>query len=436
MKSTKIIGALLTAVTAAALLSSCAAGSSSNSKTELTFWDGNAIPERTVVWKQIISDFEKVNPDITVKYVGLPQDTGEQKFNNAIATHSAPDLGVLPRGNVPNYYAQNALVPLDKYLKDSSVSDQIRTNFLDTTRGYVSDGKLYALPTHYVPDILWYRPQLFEAAGVTPPATWDEFYSAASALTNSKKGEYGFTMRGGAGAPYQLLPDLYTASGVTSFFNSSGKSTLNDPKNIAALERFVSLYGKNTPSADVTNGYPEMQAEFQGGKVAMMQHNLGSYPTLIQTFNDSQIKALPLPKSKDGAPSVIVPSAFLPSMGIFKSSSHQDAAWKFLEFTLQTKNDSKLAEQAGGIPANKDVQVAGWSPAQPAVDVALKLFNDPKTVFVSAPVYLPDWASIMDTKIDPLFQKVLLGKASAKDLMNTWAKLIDDAQASYKARQH
>lgn len=434
MKSKKIIGATLAVTTLAALLTSCAGGDGAgdSGSTTLTFWDGNAIPERTEVWKSIIADFEETNPDISIDYVGLPQDSSGQKFDNAIATGSAPDIGVVPRGDVASYQAQGGLTPLDDYLADSDLADQITPDYLDQTRAASTDGKLYALPTHALVDTIWYRPELFDAAGVTPPDTWDEFYDAAAAITDASAGRFGFTIRGGEGGGYQLLADLYSASGIDEFFDKDGKSTLNDPKNRDALEKLIALYGKDTPEADVTNPYPQMLAQFQGGQIAMMQHNIGSYPTLMKTFDDSQVKALPLPRPAAGEGHVAV-SGLLPSIAIY-DPEHADASWKFLEFVMQADNDSALAETAAGIPANIEAQSADWVQVQPAIQMGLGLINDPETVTVVAPTYLPEWAGIIKTDVEPLFQKVLLGEAEPAELLDTWAGLIDEAQAKYEER--
>lgn len=432
MKSTKIIAAALTAATLTAALTSCSGGDADGATT-LTFWDGNAIPERTEVWNSIIADFESENPSIKIDYVGLPQDSSGQKFDNAVATGSSPDIGVVPRGDVATYQAQGALVPLDDYLASSTLADQIMPTYLDQTRAAALDGKLYALPTHALLDTIWYRPALFEEGGVTPPDTWDEFFSAAQELSEPSAGEFGFTIRGGEGGGYQLLADIYAASGIEEFFGADGTTTLNDPKNVAALEKIVALYGTATPTADVTNPYPQMLAQFQGGDIAMMQHNIGSYPTMMKTFDDTQVKALPLPRPSTEAGRVTV-TTLLPSVAIY-NSENADASWKFLEFILQAENDSELAQTAAGIPTNTEAQDAEWVQTQPAIQMALGVVNDPETIVVQAPTYLPQYAGIIKTEVEPLLQKVLLGDATAVELLDHWAELIDDAQSKYVERQ-
>ena len=61
----------------------------------------------------------------------------------------------------------------------------------DSPEGFLAagtvNGELYALPAKYNnKGTMWYRPDLFEAAGVTPPKTWDEFKAALETLKDEK----------------------------------------------------------------------------------------------------------------------------------------------------------------------------------------------------------------------------------------------------------
>ena len=41
-------------------------------KVKVVFWDDNTGPQRTPIWEELITRFEKENPTIDVEYVGLP----------------------------------------------------------------------------------------------------------------------------------------------------------------------------------------------------------------------------------------------------------------------------------------------------------------------------------------------------------------------------
>jgi len=45
-------------------------------------------------------------------------------------------------------------------------------------------------------------------------------------------------IRGGAGSIFQLLAEAYAYSGIDEFFDASGSSTVNDPKNVELVKKY------------------------------------------------------------------------------------------------------------------------------------------------------------------------------------------------------
>lgn len=68
-------------------------GDEGSGKGSITFWDNNG-GVRTDIWKQIIADFEKKNPDIKVKYVGIPAASAQSKYDTAIQGGGCPTSAV------------------------------------------------------------------------------------------------------------------------------------------------------------------------------------------------------------------------------------------------------------------------------------------------------------------------------------------------------
>jgi multiple sugar transport system substrate-binding protein len=58
--------------------------------------------------------------------------------------------------------------------------------------------------------------------------------------------------------------------------------------------------------------------------------------------------------------------------------------------------------------------------------------SDGSTTIVQLPYYLPDWNTISKADNEPNFQKVLLGKMSVKDFLDTVADQLNKAQADWK----
>jgi multiple sugar transport system substrate-binding protein len=417
----------------AAALAGCggSSGGAAAGKVTITFWDDNGGPARTPIYRHLIAQFERQNPDITVNYVGIPIDSVQQKYDTAIAGGAPPDVGGATTSFLSDLIGQSALAPLDGQLASSSLNGKLVKSFTDAVRQTAPDGKLYEIPAAANMDVLWYRADWFRQAGLTPPRTWDQFISDAGKLTDKGKNRYGYTLRGGSGAIFQLLADMYSYSGVNSFFTGNGTSTIDDPRNVAAIAKIASLYGKDTPKADVDNGYPQMVAEFDGGSAAMMHHNLGSYTDHVKALGGPNVAAVPLPMGAAGHYTVV--DNPVDGFVIFKSSAHQSADWKFVQFLVSKQSNSYWNQMAGEIPANTGASTDAWAQREAPIKMTSEVLSDPATTTIEPPYYLPQFSSITKTDMAPLFQKVLLGQLSAQAFATRFALEMTKAQQDWRA---
>ncbi|SHN02216.1 ABC transporter substrate-binding protein [Actinacidiphila paucisporea] len=404
-------------------------GGEGSGKGKIVFWDNNG-GVRTDAWKQIIAAFEKKYPDIQVEYVGIPIADVQKKYDTAIAGGGLPDVGGVGTAYLANMVAQNALEPLSDRIGKSGLKGRLVTGMVTGVQAAGGRGKeMYELPTSANQGTLWYRTDLFGAAGLQPPTTWSAFYQAASTLTDASKNKFGFTIRGGKGSIAQALEMMYAQSGIDDFWNGD-KTTVNDPRNVAALEKYVGLYKKSTPEADLNNDFVNMVAEFDHGDVGMLQHNLGSYNDHVKAFGKDKVDGIPLPPSQDGGVRTIVSNP-VDGLGLFKSGKNKAAAWKFIEFAASEPMNSLWSQAAGAVPANTGAEQEQWINDARPTKAAMESLNDPKTKIVQFPYYLPDWNTITKADTEPDFQKVLLGKMTAKDFADELAGKLNDAQADF-----
>ncbi|MFI7400160.1 ABC transporter substrate-binding protein [Streptomyces sp. NPDC049541] len=403
-------------------------GNEGSGKGEITFWDNNG-GVRTDIWKQIIADFEKKNPDIKVNYVGIPAASAQSKYDTAIQGGGLPDVGGVGTAMLAEVAVQGALEPLDGRLAKSSLNGKLSQNLLESSKAAGGGDKLYQIPTSSNNGTLWYRTDLFKKAGLDAPTTWSKFYEAADKLTDKSKNQFGFTIRGGEGSIAPALDASYSQSGITSFWNGD-KTTVNDPKNIAALEKYVALYKKDTPSADVNNDFTKMVAQWDSGTIGMLSHNLGSYQDHLKALGADKFRGLPNPTQDNGTRVQI--SNPVDGLSVFKSSKNKSAAWKFVEFAVSHEENSKFNQSAGQIPANTEAAQDAWIQKAEPTKLAAAALNGADTKIVQLPYYLPDWNTISKADNEPNFQKVLLGKMTAKAFLDTLADQLNKAQTDWK----
>ncbi|MFF2326127.1 MULTISPECIES: ABC transporter substrate-binding protein [unclassified Streptomyces] len=409
--------------------SGSSSGEEGSGKGEITFWDNNGGP-RTAVWTEIIKDFEEKYPDIKVTYVPIPIADVQSKYDTAIAGGGLPDVGGVGTAYLSNIVAQEALEPVGDRIKGSALNGKLVESMVASVKDAGGRGdEMYTVPTSANNGALWYRTDLFEAAGLKAPATWADFYTAAEKLTDVKNNKFGYTIRGGAGSIAQAIDAAYGQSGITEFWNGD-KTTLNDPKNVAALEKYAALYKKTTPAADVNNDFTKMVAQWDSGTIGMLSHNLGSYQDHLKALGKDKFAGIPNPIGDSGTRVQV--SNPVDGLGLFKSSKNKTAAWKFIEFAASHESNSKWNESAGAIPANTEAAKDPWISAAAPTELAAKSLTDGSTEIVQLPYYLPDWNNISKADNEPEFQKVLLGKTTAKAFLDKMAEELNKAQAEWK----
>src|SRR5918997_4739391 len=144
--------------------------------------------------KKLAADFKKLHPNITIKFMNVPADSATQKLTTQVAGGNPPDTVFVDSGAVQDFAARKAFVNLDGYIAGSQAVklDDYIAGFKQTA---TYQNRMFALPYDGETTGLFYRTDLFQAAGITgPPKTWDELQTAAEKLTNPSKKQYGYIL--------------------------------------------------------------------------------------------------------------------------------------------------------------------------------------------------------------------------------------------------
>jgi len=145
-------------------------------------WTG----EEAQSFQAVLDGFRAKYPNVTVSY-----DAAGDELPTVLATAvqggNPPDLAAVPQpGLVSDFYDQGALIPLD------FAEQEIRDNF---TPGAVDiatfDGQVYGFLFKAAnKSTVWYNVGLYDAAGVRPAETFDEFLRNARTLKASGTSAY------------------------------------------------------------------------------------------------------------------------------------------------------------------------------------------------------------------------------------------------------
>ena len=133
------------------------------------------------------------------------------------------------------------------------------------------DGELIGLPVRGHVQLLFYRADLLEAAGVTPPQTWQEMVTAAKAIQSS-------TDAAGIALPYGKLNgqnlmvwmNLLWGKGG-DLFDADGNPIFNSDAGIAATETYVSYINEEiVPAGSAVFVEQDAVNSFKQGNSAML----------------------------------------------------------------------------------------------------------------------------------------------------------------------
>jgi multiple sugar transport system substrate-binding protein len=170
-------------------------------------------------------------------------------------------------------YAENGYsVDLTDWVKRDAAEldlDDIYPVVLSSLGQY--DGKYVAFPFAAYANILAYRKDLYDAAGLKAPTTMEELVENAKKLTDPSKNQYGFVANGQKGAAVAQDWMQYNTQMGGSILGADGKPALNSEANIKSLAVYKELFKDTAPPGAVEYDWGGREESFRQGLAAQMQ---------------------------------------------------------------------------------------------------------------------------------------------------------------------
>jgi multiple sugar transport system substrate-binding protein len=386
---------------AAALAAPLASPALAQAPTAVRWWYHFDNPQHSPA--ELVAKFEAENPGIKVQAESIPWGGGndyQTRLFAALVAGNAPDCAMVRLSWHARLQLMKALEPLDTFVAGWPGRTDIADNIWKINRG--ADGKQYYLPLQYVVLYLYYRPDLFAKAGIKPPANFEEFRSAAKALT--KDDVSGFGLRGGAGGFDHWGP--FVLGGGASF----EKGGMVTDKALAANRWFVELATKDkvVPASAPTDSFRQIIDAFKAGRTAMTIHHVGSANEIVGVLGDN-VSAVPVPRSSEGKGWTYFGDE---SNAVFAASKAKEAAFRWCAFLSTAENNIMLTKFTGQLPIATSA-AANWT-------LHPKRFVDASIESLTIAASLPDSPKTPDFigRIWPTnMQRALLGQIQPDDMM-------------------
>lgn len=306
-----------------------------------------------------VADFQKLT-GITVSLSVLPEQQARQKlaidfasggrtvdvFDSSLSVEKA-------RFSQAGWYE-----PLNKYMVPATLEPNYSFgDFFASARKAVTtpDGVVIGLPWKADVQVLYYRKDLFDQAGLKPPTTLAELDADAAKLNVPGK-MYGFAARGLKNAnAYTFAFPLQAFRG--KWVDSKGNASVNSPEAVKALDWYTGMLKKYAPPSVVSYNWSEVLGLFQQGQLAIFNDGIGFAVQL-----EDKTKSLVAGKVGYAVlPGKLAPATFN-ALAMSSRSANKDAAFLFMQWATSRAFDKMIVEQGVTSPRQSSWTSASNNP--------------------------------------------------------------------------
>ncbi|MEA5581017.1 ABC transporter substrate-binding protein [Nodularia harveyana UHCC-0300] len=381
----------------------------------LTLWQGINPPANRDVFQKLVDKFNQTHPDIQVESIFAGAlDQQLPKILAAVVGNVPPDILTFYPQLTGKFVELDAIRPLEDWLDKLPLKSEVSPNLLQE---FTLEDHLWSVPLYTSNLGIFYRPQLFQKAGITQtPKTWSELREVAKKLTidkdgNGKPEQYGILLPLGKGewTVFNWFPFLWSAGGEIVTDN---RPNLTTEAAVTALQFWQDLITDGSAKLSAPErGYEE--DDFIAGRVAMQI--TGPWTYIMKSDVDYQV--FPMPGNVTEATAIGDGNLYL----MKTTPAREEAALKFLEFVLSEEFQTEWSIGTGFLPVNlKSIASPAFQQLIQEKPV-LKVFLDQMPVARGRPI-IAGYSSLSDS-LGRAIEATLLGESPEKALQTAQNRL-------------
>lgn len=342
-------------------------------------WFGSE--EETKVIKEIVSDFEKENPQIKVNIQMVEWLRFNEKLLTMLLGRRAPDISRMSAQWCNRYAELEAFADIKDLIPEDELSDFVDSRLASCRYKNLSFG----LPHSSIGLMMYYNADIIEKAGIKLPESpeqawnWDQFEKVCREVKEKTGIKYGWSTFKGW---FPLAIFFYQNFG--RFFNNDlSKSNYASPENIETLNWFVEQHKKEiAPISGWTGGDSGVDLFARGYCTFLIMGNWSLVP-FTKKITEFKWGVTYLPKNKIRASNVGGEN-----LVVFNTQKRKTAV-KFLMYLAKKENLAKFSKQALFIPTRKSLLTE---------DFKYDIQNDMMHKFIiQSQDFQPEWASEQST---------------------------------------
>ena len=308
----------------------------------LTSWflDPGSAPARAAI-TAAVDAFEADHPAVTVSVEYLPWAEGRGRLQAAIAAGEAPDVAQTSTAWTAELAGQGALapaVPADGVEYVGALTDPAAV-----------DGTAHEYPWFGDTQALIYRTDVFDRAGVSAPATWDEVFSVGDTIAAEVRDVAPLLV---GGAHLDLLAPLVWAAGgeIATPVAGNWQSGVDSAAGREAFSHFESVWKKGwSPRQAVTWTSQDVRRAFAEGRSAMLIGTMADLRAVLAANPelDGNVSAALVPAGPGGDRAAVASGTHLV---VLQSSAHPEAADALARHLTTPEQAAPFAAAVNALP--------------------------------------------------------------------------------------
>ncbi len=293
----------------------------------LRYW---GLWESPNVMQTVINDWQKEHPHIKIEYVQQSPKEYRERLQSALARKEGPDVFRFHITWVPMLKNELEAVPPEVM----SATD-FEKNFYPVAKENLRSGSSFlGLPLHIDTLALFYNRQIFQAAGKTPPTSWDQLRQTALDLTI--RDESGRIQT--AGVALGTTVNVEHWSDILGLMMLQNGVDLSRPSSNLAEDALTYFTIFNNIDRVWDETLPSSTVAFATGKVAMFFGYSWDVFEIKNLNPNLDFGIVPVPQLAGEE----VNWASFWVEGVAKKSEHKKEAWEFMKFLSSPQTLQKL----------------------------------------------------------------------------------------------
>jgi len=321
----------------------------------------NGDPAPRAFDEAIVKAWNEQHPDMPVNHSIIAHEDFKQAIRAYLTADPAPDVLTWFAGNRTRFFIDKGLVMDITTMWDENKFNDVYAPGFQALASYKD--KKYFLPTAYYWWAIYYRPSLFEQAGVAkPPETWDELLTACDQLNAAgiTPITIGARFRWPAAAWFDYI-NMRLNGPQFHIDLTDLKVPYTDPKVKGVFEKWKELidhkcFIEDPAAYDWQEALPLM-TEGKAAMYLMGQFVVDSYPDEME--NDLDFFRFPIidPNMPIGEDA--------PTDGFFLAATarNPEGAQAFLAYLGSQEVQQKAFAELGRLPTRTDVDISQATPA-------------------------------------------------------------------------